>query len=41
VLAGLAIVGNTIATNPRQAAIGLGATALAVPVYFGWRALRR
>jgi len=38
-LAGLAIVVNTVLTDPRQAAIGLGATLLAVPVYFGWRAL--
>ncbi|MGE0553014.1 MAG: APC family permease [Gemmatimonadales bacterium] len=38
-LAGLAIVVNTIVTDPRQAAIGLGATLMAVPVYFGWRAL--
>jgi len=38
-LAGLAIVVNTILTDPRQAAIGLGATLLAIPVYFGWRAL--
>jgi APA family basic amino acid/polyamine antiporter len=41
VLGGLAIVINTIATDPRQAAIGLGATLLAVPVYYGWRALSR
>ncbi|MEZ4586691.1 MAG: amino acid permease [Gemmatimonadales bacterium] len=40
-LAGLAIVVNTVLTDPRQAAIGLGATLLAVPVYFGWRALHR
>jgi APA family basic amino acid/polyamine antiporter len=41
VLSGLAIVVNTVVANPRDGAIGLGATLLAVPVYLAWRGLRR
>lgn len=39
VLSGFAIVVNTVIENPRQGAIGLGATALAIPIYFLWRRL--
>jgi APA family basic amino acid/polyamine antiporter len=37
VLAAIAIVGNTIATNPLQAAIGLGVVFLGAPAYLIWR----
>jgi len=39
VLSGFAIVVNTVIDNPRQGAIGLGATALALPIFFLWRRL--
>lgn len=37
VLAAIAIVGNTIVTNPLQAAIGLGVVFLGAPAYLIWR----
>ena len=37
VLSGLVIVVNTIVSNPRRGAIGVGATLLAVPIYFIWK----
>jgi APA family basic amino acid/polyamine antiporter len=36
VLAAIAIVGNTILTQPRQAAIGLGVVFLGAPAYWLW-----
>ena len=41
ILAAAALVGNTIATQPMRAAIGLSVVLLGVPVYFGWRRLGR
>jgi APA family basic amino acid/polyamine antiporter len=41
ILAAAALVGNTIATQPVRAAIGLSVVLLGVPVYFGWRRLAR
>jgi APA family basic amino acid/polyamine antiporter len=37
VLAAVALVANTIATQPGRAAIGIGVVLLGVPVYFVWR----
>jgi APA family basic amino acid/polyamine antiporter len=37
VVAAALIVGNTILTQPRQAAIGLGVVLLGAPAYLGWR----
>jgi basic amino acid/polyamine antiporter, APA family len=37
VLAAAAIVGNTIYSQPRQAAIGLGMVLLGAPAYYAWR----
>ena len=38
VLAAAAIVGNTVATQPRRAAVGLGIVLAGVPVFYAWRA---
>ena len=40
VLAAAAIVGNTIYSQPRQAAIGLGMVLLGAPAYYAWRRRR-
>jgi hypothetical protein len=37
VLAAVAIVGNTIFTNPLRAAIGLGVVFLGAPAYVLWK----
>jgi APA family basic amino acid/polyamine antiporter len=37
VLAAAALVGNTIATQPVRAAVGIGVVLLGLPVYFIWR----
>jgi APA family basic amino acid/polyamine antiporter len=37
VVAAVALVGNTIATQPGRAAVGIGVVLLGVPVYFLWR----
>lgn len=36
-LAALAIVANSLATKPRESALGLGIILLGLPVYFAWR----
>jgi APA family basic amino acid/polyamine antiporter len=41
VLSGAAIVVNTVVQDPRKGVIGLGATFLAIPIYFVWRATAR
>jgi APA family basic amino acid/polyamine antiporter len=40
ILAALALVANTIATQPGRAAIGIGVVLLGMPVYTTWRAVR-
>jgi basic amino acid/polyamine antiporter, APA family len=40
ILAALALVGNTIATQPGRAAVGIGVVLLGVPVYAAWRIVR-
>jgi basic amino acid/polyamine antiporter, APA family len=40
ILAALALVGNTIATQPGRAAVGIGVVLLGVPVYAAWRTVR-
>jgi APA family basic amino acid/polyamine antiporter len=37
IVAAAALVGNTIATQPARAAIGIGVVLLGLPVYFIWR----
>jgi APA family basic amino acid/polyamine antiporter len=37
IVAAAALVGNTIATQPMRAAIGIGVVLLGLPVYFVWR----
>jgi len=37
IIAAVALVGNTIATQPARAAVGIGVVLLGVPVYFVWR----
>ena len=37
IVAALALVGNTIVTQPVRAAIGLGIVFLGAPAYFFWR----
>jgi hypothetical protein len=37
IVAAVALVGNTIATQPARAAIGIGVVLLGLPVYFIWR----
>jgi APA family basic amino acid/polyamine antiporter len=41
ILAAVALVANTIATQPARAAIGIGVVLLGVPVYAAWRSLGR
>jgi APA family basic amino acid/polyamine antiporter len=41
ILAAVALVANTIATQPGRAAIGIGVVLLGVPVYAAWRSLGR
>ena len=38
IVAAVALVANTIATQPARAAIGIGVVLLGLPVYFAWRA---
>jgi APA family basic amino acid/polyamine antiporter len=40
ILAALALVANTIATQPGRAAVGIGVVLLGMPVYAIWRAVR-
>jgi len=40
ILAALALVANTIATQPGRAAVGIGVVLLGIPVYAIWRAVR-
>ena len=40
VAAALAVVVNTVVTQPRRAALGLIVTVIGVPVFFVWRARR-
>ena len=37
IIAAVALVGNTIATQPARAAVGIGVVLLGVPVYYVWR----
>jgi APA family basic amino acid/polyamine antiporter len=37
ILAAAALVGNTIATQPGRAAVGIGVVLLGLPVYYIWR----
>ena len=37
IVAAVALVGNTIATQPARAAVGIGVVLLGVPVYYVWR----
>ena len=37
ILAAVALVANTIVTQPRRAAIGMGVVLLGAPVYLAWR----
>jgi APA family basic amino acid/polyamine antiporter len=37
IVAAVALVGNTIATQPVRAAVGIGVVLLGVPVYFVWK----
>jgi basic amino acid/polyamine antiporter, APA family len=39
-LSGLAIVINTVVQDPRRGVIGIGATALAIPVYYLWQRMK-
>jgi basic amino acid/polyamine antiporter, APA family len=39
--ASLAVIGNTLATKPRESLIGIGLILLGLPVYFVWRWLDR
>jgi APA family basic amino acid/polyamine antiporter len=40
ILAALALVANTIATQPGRAAVGIGVVLLGVPVYTAWRTVK-
>lgn len=40
ILAALALVANTIATQPGRAAVGIGVVLLGVPVYMAWRTVK-
>jgi basic amino acid/polyamine antiporter, APA family len=40
-LAALAIVGNTLAAQPRESLIGAALILLGIPIYYGWKRLRR
>jgi APA family basic amino acid/polyamine antiporter len=40
ILAAIAIMANTLATQPREAAIGLGLVVVGLPAYFVWRSRR-
>jgi basic amino acid/polyamine antiporter, APA family len=40
ILAALALVANTIATQPGRAAVGIGVVLLGLPVYAAWRTVR-
>ncbi len=40
VLSGLAIVVNTVVSDPTRGLIGLGGTLLALPIYFVWQRLQ-
>jgi APA family basic amino acid/polyamine antiporter len=37
IIAAAALVGNTIATQPARAAVGIGVVLLGLPVYYIWR----
>jgi APA family basic amino acid/polyamine antiporter len=37
IVAAVALVGNTIATQPARAAVGIGVVLLGLPVYYAWR----
>jgi APA family basic amino acid/polyamine antiporter len=37
IVAAVALVGNTIVTQPARAAVGIGVVLLGLPVYFAWR----
>jgi APA family basic amino acid/polyamine antiporter len=41
IVAAAALVGNTIATQPVRAAVGIGVVLLGLPVYFIWRGSKR
>lgn len=40
-LASLAVVGNTLATKPRESLIGIGLILVGIPVYYLWQRLNR